>query len=135
MPGPVSQGALVERQQIVVPDAIGIGAEVWVMASRPDDADVRPLSGPGIDHEEGIALRVNALDHPLARPCPSRLRVTEVGYVFMGALGVRFCNTSHLDFGHNGSLQKRARNCAQFSMRALDRYADKRAKSFFRQNV
>jgi hypothetical protein len=32
---------------------------------------------------------------------------------------MRFCNTSYLDFGHNGSFQKRARNCAQFLMRTL----------------
>lgn len=43
MPGPVSQGALVERQQIVVPDAVGIGAKVWVAPCRPHHANVRPL--------------------------------------------------------------------------------------------
>jgi EamA-like transporter family len=63
MPGPVSQGALVERQQIVVPDAVGVSAKVRVMPSRAHNANVCPLPSLGIDHEEGIALRVDALDY------------------------------------------------------------------------
>src|SRR5712675_1022554 len=101
------------------------------MPRRTYHADVGPLPGLGIKHEEAVALRVDALDHLLARPRPSRLRVADVGYVFMRALRVRFCNTSYLDFGHNGSFQKRARNCAQFLMRTLDGYADSTSEIFF----
>jgi hypothetical protein len=47
-----------------------------------------------------------------------------MGYVLMRALGMRFCNTSHLNFGHNSSFQKRARDCALFLMRKANSYTD-----------
>jgi hypothetical protein len=104
MLGPVSQGALIERQQIVVPNAISIRTQVRRMPCGAHDADIGPRSGPWINNKESIALRVDALDHLFARPRPTRFRIAEVGYVFVGALGVRFSDTSNLDFGHNGSF-------------------------------
>jgi hypothetical protein len=105
MADPVSQKALIERQQIVAPDAIGVGALVWGVPRRAYDADVGSFPSPWINDEEGIALRIDALDYLLARPRPSCFWIADVGYVLMRALGVRFCYASYLNIGHNGSFQ------------------------------
>jgi len=97
------------------------------------DTNVSPFPSLGIDHEEGVALRLNALDDSLTRPCPPRLRIAEVGYVLMRALWMRFSDTSYLDFGHNGSFQTGTTLCSS-SYAEVGRHRGQTGEVYFAEN-
>src|SRR6266849_1999288 len=49
-----------QREEIVVPVPIGVGAYARRPAGGPDHSHVGPLAGVGIEHEEGVDLGLDA---------------------------------------------------------------------------
>jgi hypothetical protein len=94
------KAALVEREEIVVPVAVGVGPNIWHAACGADDADVGTLAGVRVDHEECVGLRINALDDLLARPPPARSGITQVRDVLVRTLRVEFGDAGNLYVCH-----------------------------------
>jgi hypothetical protein len=95
-----SDRALVERQEIVVPIAVGVGPQIGRPTYWSHDAHVGSFPGVGVDNKERIGLGIDAGDHLLARPFPARNRIPQMGNVLVRALRVRFGDASDLNVGH-----------------------------------
>jgi hypothetical protein len=99
----LAQGALVQRQQIVVPLTIRVSANIRGFARLTDHADISALPVSRVQHEERIGLGLNALDHLFPRPHPTP-GITEMRDVFMGALRMLFRNAGYLCVSHGNFL-------------------------------
>jgi hypothetical protein len=97
------QGALVQRQQIVVPLTIRVSADIRGFARLTDHADISALPVSRVQNEERIGLGLNAFDHFFPRPHPTP-GITEVCDVFMGALRKRFRDAGYLCVSHGNFL-------------------------------
>ena len=77
-----AERALAERQQVVVPVAVRIRAQVRCAASRPDDSHIGPFAVVWVKNVKRIGLGVDTRNDLLPGPTPCR-RITQVCDVLM----------------------------------------------------
>src|SRR5579871_5965033 len=92
--------AMIQREQIVIPVAIRVSAQVRQSPRWADNTNVGAFPRIGIGDKEGIGLSVDAGDHLFASPFPASCRISEVRNVLMTAAGIRLCDASNLNVRH-----------------------------------
>jgi hypothetical protein len=92
--------ALIQGQEVVIPVAVGVRAQVRRAPCGADDTDIGTPAGVGIEHKERVRPGIDAANHILPSPFPSRARITDVRDVLMRALRMRFGDASNLNVCH-----------------------------------
>jgi hypothetical protein len=95
-----------KRQQVVVPLTIGMRAEVRLLPSLTNDADIHLFAGAAIDGIERSGFSVNAGDRVLARypPGGGARDIANVSNVFVRAHVMGLVDASDFMFRHGISL-------------------------------
>ena len=109
---PLSKQALGEGEQVVVPVAVGVGAEVRMSEGGSDDTDDGHLGRIiGVDDVEAVDVVLDLPDRLLAGDVPALpLHYTsDVSDVLMGAVPVWFVDACDLVLCHLGWAQKSKR--------------------------
>lgn len=94
-------GALIERQEIVVPVTVSVGANVRRTAGGAYDANVGTLACVGINNKESVSSSVDAADNIFAAPFPARLGIPQVRDVLMRALWMGLTDARHPNICHD----------------------------------
>jgi hypothetical protein len=102
--------ALRLREQIIVVLAVRVGAEVWMLALLPDNANVAFLSGCRVHGEEFVLASIDLGNGSFSCHSPTIRRgvgdVPDVGYVLVWTVVVRFVYAGNLVFSHMWCLSK-----------------------------
>jgi hypothetical protein len=101
----VSQRALIEGQQVVIPVAICVSPQKWRVTSWANDPDVGALAVARVKDKEDVGLCVDARDYLLPAPFPANFWISYMSNVLMRALRMWFRDTNHLDVSHFGTFQ------------------------------
>src|SRR5579859_4547325 len=97
---PPYERALVQRQQIVIPVAVGVSSHVGRSPCRTNDTDVGPLTCAGIKNEKRIRPCFDTRDHLFTSPFPPGLRIPQMRDMFVGAVRMGFRDASYLYVCH-----------------------------------
>jgi hypothetical protein len=97
---PPNQGALIQRQQVVVPIPIRVCTKVRRFRRRTHDPYVRAFSGVRVQNIKRVRSRLNARDDLFTGPFPPSLWISNVSDVLVRALRMRLSNASNLNVRH-----------------------------------
>ena len=100
--------AFLLSQQVVVPLAVSVSAQVRRLSALPHYTDVSALSSLRVDRIEGFPLALDAFDCRLPADTPSAC-VTDMRDVLVPAFAVGLVDTVHMKFVHGGGLGTAAR--------------------------